>query len=326
MVNIHRKAKMIIQEVKLSKEKHQQNLEIMIKGNLLLKQCAALTGMTNIDFRAKLFKNISNPSVWLPEHAETIQNAIPYINAVRAIEMEMLQAYSKLAYKKAREWHKYNKEELAFADYYQESIFALLDSIYSYDRYEAKFVTFAWWSMQNRLSQMTSKSRLLSPLTAEAVILVNKFNLEKNNVSGPTTDYEIYEKLKLTSDEIKVLEKAMVKVVLPDLSNTSDKNNYDAEHDYTAMRRVAFDKPEDNSTDLIEKTEEISKIKKAIVKAGLNDLEKRILESYMDKPRGFSEKIESLNPHTNKPYSRMGLHNMLKKALYKVKTAYQKVA
>ena len=315
----------MIESIKMNEQELDNCFKIMRKGNTHLKTLADMTGMEQRKFRARLFKGSFNPTEWpelTTEQATQFALLMPEIEAVRNIEWKMMRQFSRLARKHANSWAKKMGGTIVDAeDYLQEALMALLDAIYGYTEDHTLFNTFAWWSIQNRLTTAANKNNPFSPLTNEAMGLLKRFEEAKQKLNRYATDQEVYEACDFTEEECQLIREAQVKVY----NACAVKEHHDEQNsvmetacDYTASRSGI-----DNEKDTVPCHYEI---REAIKRANLTEVERKVIETSLYPHYGWqSELAEStICTTTGKPYTRQRIGQVLQNALVKVKAAYLK--
>lgn len=307
----------MIEVIKLSEKELTSNYEVMRKGNRQLKYLADTTGMEHRKFRARLFKKVFDPADW-PELNEVqlgeFEPALADIQAVRNIEVQMMRQFSRLARKHANSWAKKMGGTVVDAeDYLQEALMALLDAIYGYTEEDTQFNTFAWWSIQNRLTTAANKNSPFSPLTNEAIGLLKRFDEAKMKMNRRATDQEIYEACDFTEDECYVIREAQVKVYNACQVNEHHEEQcsviVEAASDYTAQRRGI-----DGERDTVPCHYEV---RDAMLRANLTARERRVVDTSICPHYGWQTEL-------GKEFgvSKTTIGHILQRALLKIKSAY----
>ncbi len=319
-----------ISALNLSSQQMAEYSQIMVKGNIPLKNAAEMIGMQNRKFRSKLFRGKFDPKavdngerVWPDMTVE----AVNYINehyqsimAVREIEWPMVRAFSRLAKKQAAGWAKMASNGLlTIDDYYQEALLAVVDAVYGYSKPEWKFITFVFWSIKRRLITAINASNPF-PLPNEAISLRKRYAEAEEKINGPASIDEICDVAGFTDRERNLVATTFVSVARQSdmlLSNKDESNQEEA--DYTGMRRGL-----DNEETIRCNYE----IKEAFSQADLTSFERKVVETYLDPFHGWQTKLasEEINPRTGQFYTRAAIAVILEKALKKIKAAYQQVA
>jgi len=300
---------------KIEESKLQDYLEVLRKGNTMLKELAQMLGIKPRKLRKQIFKKDFRIEHFchLPDFQfNFFKSALPCILAVRELEWTMICGFSRLAEKHAHVWSKSGR---SFDDCLQDAYIALLSAIYSYTQMKIKFITYAWVAIRNKLSAAAYNDNLLS-YSKNVLKLVQIFNNEKTN--GTLTDQKVYEKLGFSPKQIKLVERARISVSCEsalDLDRTGDRS-CDAV-DYTANRRGLL-----NEQPAVSENFEIWD---ALENAGLSDFERKVVDTYLSPHYGWKEDLASqyINPRTKKRYTRMAISFVLKNALEKIKRAYQ---
>ncbi len=315
-----------IPNVRLSKDELAENCQIMVRGNKLLHDLAQTAGLAHKQFRSKLFKKDFDSKDWPQfneEQIKSFQDALPAIKAVRDIEWRMLCGFARLVRKHANGWaRRVPNGPLVYQDYVQEAFMALLDAIYTYTDADIRFITYSWWVIRNRLSTACNKGQPLTPLTNQAIRLLQKFEETKLAFNRYSTNDEIYEKMKLNPEEIELIQDAQVRVLGPDDGIAANRWYFERYNgsDYTEARRDIASPQEFNGGNF--------EIRDAFNKADLSDFERKVVETSLYPHTGWREDLakHEINPRTGKRYTRAGINIILDGALKKIKNAYQQVA
>ena len=163
------------------------------------------------------------------------------------------------------------------------------------------------------------KEKSLNGLTKSHRTLVSNYNKTKEDANEYMTFDEAVICMNLTPVEIKILGVALVKVIKEaDVGNPSD------------YQRTAspLDMVEDKSVS-VEHSCELAEVLEAIENAGLNTLERSVLEASLrsSASHGWKKKFaeKNINSKTGKSYSRANTQLLLDRAYEKIKQ-YLKVA
>jgi DNA-directed RNA polymerase specialized sigma subunit len=301
----------------------------MRKGNTLLKQCAEMTGMEHRVFRSKIFRGF-NPAecgkdgkpVWPNLDHQTIafiQQARPFIMAVKSIEWSMLRAFSPLVRRHARSWGTSGGAIYGMDDFLQEGYMALTDAIYAYTCEETKFITFAWWCIYRRMATAANQTNPFGPLTNAAIELLKRFDAAAASINGPVKDEDIYKVAKFTPDEIETLKDVKVRVCNETEVVAYTYNDGESVNDYTAARR---------GINTEEDTIPLYEMREALASADLTPFERKVVETSLSPHYGWQSELAAseINPKTKQPYTRAAIGVILERALKKIKDAYMKVA
>jgi RNA polymerase sigma factor (sigma-70 family) len=324
----------LIPSVILSDERLSQNLKTMRKGNERLKVCAEALGMDNVAFRKKILRGSFNPAEWLDlstEQMVLVTNAIPYIQAVQSIEMEMLSHNVRFLHQQSRKWVEKIKGGSADADdFFQEAAIGLVDAIYGYTRDDIAFSTFFYYAIAHRLQTAVEQMADLSTLNKDAKTLMELFELAKHEVNRPANETEIMDYMGITNEERKLLIAARRRVNNASTINQVFRNNGmgpDVErNDYTYFR-AGFDEDAEPVVEEVDRNETVAHVRLAIEKAKLTDLERVVLDHFMKDGHGWQAQLARnvTNPSTGQPYTRAGIGNILQTAQKKVGKAMLRI-
>ena len=321
---------------KLSETEKTFAISVLSKANqALLKWSKSLP---SVKFRALRNAAMQSPETILlqlnPEQQAEFCADLPVIQAVRknhselsgrSVEEAMLEGFSALAKRHARMWTKDNTTTgLTFEDFLQEAYIQIVESIYRYnDDGRADICTYIFWSLKNRLSNVTNQQgSFLSHLSNASISLLSKFNKAKQeSVSGASFD-DIAKSIDL-SDEDKLHLTQVLKRATPASSfmQSSSEGEAEACHDYTAYR-ININENIENDV-LVEKltTQQI------LDRSNLNSLERELIETAMNPYRGWQTAVgqKHIAPRTGKPYGRMRITQILKVARKKVAATIAKI-
>jgi RNA polymerase sigma factor (sigma-70 family) len=280
-----------VPHVTLSQERLSEVLAILTKGNTLLKECAAELGLDGRAFRTKLFNN------QIPLTAKVVA-AKPFIEAVRAVEMEVISHHVRMASGLAKKWARFNRD-FAYDDFFQEALSAVLESVYAYTG-ETKFTTYATVAMNQRM-------RTFIKARDESYLIVQMQEQARSEMSRPATESEVSDYLGLNERERNLLSRATSRVTMG-----------------IDLKRAAIDK-EESVSKLVGRKEEVEKLRDAIELANLSSLERLVIEQFMTADKnGWQSEIArtTINPRTQKNYTRQNISQTLIKAQEKIKRAY----
>jgi len=312
-----------IPSIKLNEQELDNFQKTMRKGAANLKRLSEITGMEHRDLRARLFKAKFQAAQW-PEldsdRLAVFTEALPAIKALRNIEWKLVTAFSRLAKKHAWTWAKKGNNSISdYEDFEQEAMVALLDAIYTYTQEDARFVTYAWWVIRNRMANFANKCNSFGALTNEAIRLLSRFDEVKCGFNRYVTDEEVFVTMGATEDEIATIKEAKVRCVSPSqLPKTDEKGIGDAGDDYTGERRGI-----EGERDTVPCHYEV---REAMQRANLTPLERRIVETSLFPHYGWQTELaaETINPASGRPYTKARISQMLQIALEKIRVAYLK--
>lgn len=296
--------------ISLTQEQTARYSAIMRQGNLCLRECADALDMDHRAFRIKLFKGQFNPTQWPGINVEQIaliEESLPFINEVRKIESVLFAGFVHLVLKHANNWSKRRGGAVMdFADYVQESVMALIDSIYAYTLESSIFMTFAWNIIRNRCTSASSNNHPLNSLSNEALGLMQWFENEKCRLAtiGPINNEDVIEAMKLNEGQTEIIRFSLVKVIhssqAPLQSDFSSDNIDLATYQSYESDTIAFDEHES--------------LYKAINDAGLTADEAEVLKKFMHEERGWETALAK-----ERGMTRAGISFRVRRAIEKVK-------
>lgn len=285
-----------IRHINLKPEEMQEMQEIMSKGNIPLKECAAMFGMTGGEFRGKLFNKRLDTSTLSPEQVQKLEDSKPLIMAVRdKCEHKILSGFARMVYKQAKAAAANSSDaKNTFLEYEQVGTLAVLDCIYGYTDTKIKFITYVWRSVRRRINVTINRLNPFCPLTNEAMDLVQSFDETKLKLNRPANAEEVIEAMEITPHQRTVLFAAGTRMV-----NQQQREREDESGDYTALRRGI-------DGDFHEVSVIRNDARQAIKNAALSDIELHLLLGEMFPYTGWREDISSkfINPKTGKRYTR----------------------
>jgi hypothetical protein len=266
----------------------QLNLRIMSEGNTILRDCSEkLIGKRKGEvFGKKIFSG-----------------------EIREIEMDMIQGFSPLIIGRAAYQAKfcvnYCDRLNVFADLHQEANLKFLDCIYGYIGESAKFITYAWDSLQRHLQRVSEKMKapMLPPTADSARELLIKFEKFRREYNGPLSFDVAAELMGLDQDQQEVVTKALA-TVINQTDLILDSGMHDGDHegnDYTALEvrqeRLYQDSPADVDWD------KVQQIKDSIKLAKLSDFEADLLIAYSESKRDHGWRAEVARKHNKSRYA-----------------------
>jgi DNA-directed RNA polymerase specialized sigma subunit len=225
---------------------------------------------------------------------------------IKDIEWRLIQGFSKLISKMARKWHdSTNDLSLDVEDLESEAFQAAVYSVLHFTK-EERYSTFLYHCVNRHISKICSKSGGLSGISRECSKRrrrCQKLLLEE----GATFDSVVGE-MGLSDRQIRRLHFSLTKVrAASDLS--------DEQKELVAV---------DNHPGPSEKYE-VSLLEKIVPNLDLNELEKAVLDGFMNSPSGSlgigSLSKNLINPKTNKPYTRMSFTYAWKRVKKKIADA-----
>ena len=322
--------------VKLTGDQKENALQILGRGNVLLKKWAVYYPAKKYrQFRNAVMSGNKNPDNKIPEdkHREFLVE-IPLILAIRkrydfldnrSTEEAILQGYSAMAKKHARKWANGipagYESTLSFKDYLQEAYMQVIEAMYSWlPEHKVDIGTYIFWTLKNRMSNVANQQGNTFRLTNDDLKLVSRYEKAKREMSvrDRVSFDEIVEQLQLTKEEGKALSGLLAQVYSESrILKSEDSEESDSDNDYTGYRT---DISRVTDTDKFIQEQHVAD---TLRRAGLNDIEKEIITVAMNPYRGWQTEFAKnhVNPGTNKPYSRMRVTQILQIAQGKVQRA-----
>ncbi len=318
--------------------------EVMRKGNTLLRKCAEMCGMEYRKFRIRLFKSNFDLKSFCEAHRNEgckpdlkqeqiveIVKALPHIQAVRNIEWDMVCGFSRLVKQQASKWAKGTTGIISYEDFEQEGFMALIDSIYNYAQTDAEFITFAQWSIARRMTTTSNRNNPLCPWSNQAIKLMGRYNkaCKVQAVIGPINQESIISALGVDDEEAQIIRDCLIRVALPSQEPPLGGGRAERDGDYSAKSRSNRDRTEPIPGEYHFRNYDGSiplqhELRDAIKRAGLSDLELKVLETFISPHYGWQEELasQSINPKTGKRYTRQAISLFLQSAVKKVKSVY----
>jgi DNA-directed RNA polymerase specialized sigma24 family protein len=323
--------------VKLSGVQKQKALEILGRGNILLKKWAAFFPPKKYrQFRNAVMDGSKNPehegkkaipSNMLKEfHAD-----LPFMTTIRhdkyddldgrSVEQAILEGFSALAKRHAKKWSlEGDPVGLTKQDFLQEAYMQVIEAMYSWLPGTADISTFIWVALKNRMSNVVNQQgNMLCPLTNADLELMARFEQTKRGMPQYVTFDQIIGHLGLSSDEGKHLNTLLTRVFAENQlgGQRGDMLSGDESvtgNDYTG-HRVGVDRESETETILQEQH-----VHDTLSRAGLTTLERQVIEAAMEPFHGWQTDFANnhINPATGKPYSRMRITQVLEMAREKV--------
>ena len=318
-----------VAHVKLSNEEKSHALDVLGKGNVLLKKWAEFFPPKKYrQFRNAVMNGSQNPEyageARIPSNKMSqFLTDLPVMRAIRhemqeslngrSVEQALLENYSPLAKKFARKWSlEGDPVGLTPNDFLQESYMQVIEALYSWLPGQANLTTFIWTALKNRMSNVVNQQgNLLCPYTNSDLSLVSRYEKTKQSMHNNATFETIIAELGLSYEEGKYLNGLLTRV-----SSEQAIAHVDEKHvDYTAYRS-GIDDELDSSTMVLEQ----DFVTQVFQRANLSPVEQDLIERAMNPYNGWQTEYAKnhINPSTNKPYTRMRITQILKIARQKV--------
>lgn len=323
-----------IKYVRLSKSQKTKAVKILYRGATLLKKWATFIHPKKFrQFRNDVMNGVFVPQSVIPkDRLQEFYSDLPHILEIRkpfdefegkTVEEAVLANFVALIKLHVRQW---NNDDSNHNDYMQEGYMIILEAMYHYTREDVDITTFFWRVLRNRMINVSNGDNLLKPLTNDDLKLVIKYNKEKSN--GGTFD-EIVQNLGLSSEEGLYLGSILTKA-FPETKLESEE--FEPANDYTSYRigidnlspmlRTNLVQDDDGEVvvDSVIDVEWQEHMERLFKKAKLNQMERLVLEAAMNPYHGWQTEFanQHCNPDTGKPYSRMRITQVLKKARSKM--------
>jgi DNA-directed RNA polymerase specialized sigma24 family protein len=320
--------------VKLSGGQKNKALEILGRGNVLLKKWAAFFPPK----KYRLFRNAVMEGSTNPQHdgktaipsnmLKEFHSDLPFMTAIRhskyddldgrSVEQAILEGFSALAKRHARKWSL--DGGLTKQDFLQEAYMQVIEAMYSWmPEHNVDISTFIWASLKNRMINVVNQQgNMLCPLTNSDLELVSRFEQKKRVMPQYVTFDQIITQLGLSADEGKHLNKLLTRVFAENQLGAQQSDQHldmsATGNDYTG-HRVGVDRESETETILQEQH-----VFDTLNRAGLSILERQVIEAAMEPFHGWQSEFAKthINPASGKPYSRMRITQVLEMAREKV--------
>jgi len=219
-----------VEPIELSREEKTELEEIMRVGNLRLEYWHNLLKKENDTLgrkfsRSKLgsdlvrgFKNQTAkiPMSYTAPNSKTI--AIPHkdlvaINAVEEKRNRIIAGYVRIVGNIAGRWNKKSNDvSLSLCDLISEGMKILMSCTYYYTQ-DTHFSTYAYSSIERRITLVCTRTSPLSEKTEHAAKLLREFKKTKVLINGPCNFDEICDKMGISYEDRVLLEKMQIGVV-----------------------------------------------------------------------------------------------------------------
>jgi len=321
---------------KLSGNQKQKTLEILGRGNVLLKKWAAFFPPKKYrQFRNSVMDGSTNPQhegkTGIPsDKLKEFHADLPFMTAIRhgkyddldgrSVEQTVLEGFSALAKGHARKWSlEGDPVGLTKQDFLQEAYMQVIEAMYSWlPEFNVEISTYIWWALKNRMSNVVNQQgQMLCPLTNSDLELMTRFEQKKRGMPQYFTFDQIIAELGLSNEEGKHLNTLLTRVFAENQLGGQQDGHDDMSasgNDYTG-HRVGVDRESETETVLQEQH-----VIDTLNRAGLNTLERQVIEAAMEPYHGWQTEFAKThtNPATGKPYSRMRITQVLEMAREKV--------
>lgn len=324
--------------VKLSSVQKKKALEILGRGNVLLKKWAVFFPSKKYrQFRNAVMDGNRNPeydgkTVIPSDKLEEFHADLPFITAIRfnkydeldgrSAEQAILESFSALAKQHAKKWLKLDSFGVTPQDLLQEAYMQVIEAMYSWmPNRNVEISTFVWVSLRNRMSNVANQQgNMLCPLTNSDLELMIKFEKTKRQMPEFFTFDQIIDELGLSQEESNKLNVLLTRVFTENQLGHEDENNGFDSNDYTGHRVGAH---QESETDLVLGKQQVSD---TLDRAGLTSIERELIEMAMEPFNGWQTEFARthINPTTGKSYTRMRITQILVMAREKVAKALER--
>lgn len=251
----------------------------------------------------------------LEMHGTCIPNeVVDGIRTLRSQEYRIMTGYSKLVYRESRRWFKSSMIDETFGDFYDECVMAAMNAIYNYSKIETQFSTYLTTTIYNHMLHFVNE-RINGKLNQEDIDLVVRYRNMEKQINGPKRFDDICDLLNFSQSDRNSLNKAMGTIRCQSQITTDE---VDSPNDFID----SFPEPEQLRLDIDQQA--------AIANAPLTEWERTVLEAFIasEGRSGCLSEIagKTINPKTNKPYSRASAGQVLASAFEKVQMYYKQGA
>ncbi len=191
-----------------------------------------------------------------------------------------------------------------------------MDSIWGYTDPSVKFLTFATYSVKNRLKSALLNDNQISGYS-DYRHLIMKYEETKVSLNRPANFDEVVDAMGLNEEHTRILMTIQTRQYnITDVANpavSADHLSMDSgfSYDYCELGSVVADVDADNESEL----------RDVIERANLTPFEQAVLDAAQyDGKNGWQTRVAAshINPVTNKPYTRAAVLNILERARQKV--------
>lgn len=231
---------------------------------------------------------------------------------IKSLEWSLMCAFSRLINKLAYKWSRRTSDNcLGPEDMQGEAFEAAIYSVIHFTE-ENRYSTFLHHCVNRHLAKVCNRTNGLSKLSSSAVKIKHEYQrLAKDE--GATFD-GVVQKMKLTQKQARTLRASLVS-----LKNSSSASG--EEREFVVV---------DNTMNPEHHVGNASSIAEALANLELTDLERAVLEGFINSPTnslGIGSLSKNLiNPKTNKPYSRMSFTYAWQRVKKKIADAYSRAA
>lgn len=330
--------------VKLAGTQKKKALEILGRGNVLLKKWAAFyppkkyRQFRNAVMDGTILTDKEKKGVIPVERLDEFQGDMPYMLAIRhdkykeldgrSAEQAILEGFSAMAKRHARKWSlEGDPVGLTKNDFLQEAYMQVIEAMYSWlPDHNVQLVTFIWVALKNRMSNVVNQQgNMLCPLTNSDLELMTRYEQTRRSMKEYVTFDQVIAELGLSAEEGKHLNILLTRVFaenqLGGQNRGDDEDEDNAQgNDYTG-HRVGVDRESETETILQQQH-----VNETLKRAGLTAFERELIEAAMNPYNGWQTEFAKthINPATQQPYSRMRITQVLGLARAKVVKAMER--
>lgn len=312
--------------IRLTPTDEAKALEILVRGNLLLRKWSSHFPMKFRAFR-NLVMSGKCPST-TPEAMKEFKKELPHIVAIRhekqpdlgnrSVEQSLMESLSCLAKRHAKRWSRRNNPKgITFSDYLQEAYAQVLEALYQYTDLNIEISTYVWNCLHRRMINVTNQQgNLLSHLTNDDLKLLKVYEKVQKSSPEPLSFDQIVEKLNFSKDDAEKLGAILTTVFAENQLEKSEQGDGEEWNDYTSFRSNLS--VSDNNLDDIDGKDSVQDI---LSRANLTTMERKLIHQAMENPYyGWQTNFAKthINPETKKPYTRMRITQILSSARSKL--------
>ena len=219
-----------IEPIELTKEEKASLENIMRIGNLRLEHWHNLLKeeyklgrkFSRFKLGSELVRGLKNQTTKIPLDY-TVPNskkiiAIPYedlvkINEVEQVRSKIMSGYIRIVSTVAARWNKRSNDvSLSLSDLISEGVKILLNCTHCYTQ-STQFSTYAYSSVERRITLVCTRTSPLSEKTERASKLLREFKKVKISFNGPCNFDEVCDKMGINYEDRILLEKMQIGVV-----------------------------------------------------------------------------------------------------------------
>ena len=320
-----------IKHVTLSDNQKNKALEILGRGNVLLKKWSIFFPPKKYrQFRNAVMEGSKNPKYngkeSIPANKlDEFHDDLPFMTAIRhnrysdldgrSVEQSILEGFAALAKRHAKKWSlEGDPVGLTKQDFLQEAYMTVIEAMYSWlPQHNVDISTFIWTALKNRMSNVVNQQgNMLCPLTNPDLALMSRFERTKRDMPEYVTFDQVVAQLGLSTEEGKYLNTLLTRVYAENQMGSSkektDKREGTTDTDDYTCHRVGVDRDFEN-----EVVSQNQQVEETLNAAKLTSFERELIEVAMNPFHGWQTHFAKthINPATKKPYSRMRITQVL---------------